>query len=250
VIPLRDDNPTRRFPIVVVALIATNCAIFIYQMTLPPLQYHLLAYKYGAIPAVLLSGAGLVEVMPPDLRQVVEMYGVRVTPLEPIWISLVTSMFLHGGLLHLGLNMLYLWIFGNNVEDVLGHFRFVVFYLVCGLIAACAQILMGVRSPLPMIGASGAIAGVLGGYYVKFPHARVQCFVFLLIFFTVVWLPAGLVLLLWFLLQVLQGLQSGAGQGGVAFFAHIGGFLAGLALIRRFQPKRSRLRLANWSDRR
>ena len=237
----------------VVALIAANCAIFIYQMTLPALQYHLLAYKYGAIPAVLLSGANLVEVMPPDLRQVVEMSGVRVAPLQPIWISLFTSMFMHGGLLHLGVNMLYLWIFGNNVEDVLGHFRFVLFYIVCGLIAACAQMLMGVRSPLPMIGASGAIAGVLGAYYVKFPQARVQCFVFLLVFFTVVWLPAGLVLLLWFLLQVLYALQSGgpyAGQGGVAFFAHIGGFLAGIALIRRFLPRRRRLRPADWSDHR
>jgi membrane associated rhomboid family serine protease len=237
----------------VVTLILANCAVFIYQMTLPPLQYHLLAYKYGAIPALLLSGDTLVEVLPPDLRQVVEMSGVRVTPLQPIWISLFTSMFLHSDLLHLGTNMLYFWIFGNNVEDVLGHFRFLLFYLVCGLIAACAQILMGVRSPIPMIGASGAIAGVLGGYYVKFPHARVQCFVFLLIFFTVVWLPAGLMLLLWFLLQVLYGLQSGgpyAGQGGVAFFAHIGGFVAGMALLRRFLPRRGRLRLADWSDRR
>jgi membrane associated rhomboid family serine protease len=149
-------------------------------------------------------------------------------------------MFLHGGFLHLGGNMLYLWIFGNNVEDLLGPARYIAFYFLCGLVAAAAQIVFSIGSPMPMIGASGAIAGVLGAYYIRFPQARVQCLVFLFFLVTVIWLPAALVLLLWFLLQVLNslGVIGHSAQGGVAVFAHVGGFIAGWALVRRFEPPR------------
>ncbi len=242
-IPFRDENPTRTFPVVVVGLIATNVMIYLYQSLLPEPAKMAFVYTHGAIPAVLLGQASLAEVMPPELMAVLASTHAPVAPLDPIWLSIFTSMFLHGGLLHLGSNMLYLWIFGNNVEDVLGHVRFLIFYFFCGALAAGAQVLMSIGSPVPMIGASGAIAGVLGAYYVKFPGARVHCLVFLFFFITVVALPAGLVLFLWFLLQILQAMGAHAGAaGGVAVFAHIGGFLAGWALVRKFEPRRRRLR--------
>ena len=238
-IPFRDENPTRRFPLVVVALIAANTVIYLYQLLLPKPAGIVFVYTHGAIPAVLLGEASLSEVLPRGLQAAAHMYNVAVVPVEPAWLTIFTSMFLHGGLVHLGSNMLYLWVFGNNVEDLLGHFRFLLFYLFCGLLAAGAQIVMSLHSLVPMVGASGAIAGVLGAYYVKFPHSRVYCLVFFF-FITVVMLPASLVLVLWFLLQVLQSLHSigGAGPGGVAVFAHIGGFLAGWLLIRRFEARR------------
>lgn len=245
-IPFRDDNPTRKFPLVVVALIAANVVIFLHQLLLPLPEQMIFIYTHGAIPAVLLGKVQLAQVLPREIRTAVIVSDLTVTQLQPLWLTIFTSMFLHGGLLHLGGNMLYLWIFGNNVEDALGHVRFIIFYLFCGLLAAGAQILMSMNSPAPMIGASGAIAGVLGGYYVKFPHARIQCLVFLFFFVTVVMLPASLVLMFWFLLQILQSLEAQSLQGGVAVFAHIGGFLAGWALVKRFEPKR-RPRLANWS---
>lgn len=244
-IPFRDANPTRTFPIVVVGLIAANVVVFIHQVLLPGPEGTLFAYTHGAIPVVLLGKATLAQVLPVHVRAAALVSHTPIIPLHPIWLTIFTAMFLHGSLLHLGSNMLYLWIFGNNVEDVLGHLRFLIFYLVCGCLAAAAQILMSLDSPLPMIGASGAIAGVLGAYYVKFPYARVQCLVFLFFLVTVVMLPAKLVLLLWFLLQVFQSLQSAgayATHGGVAVFAHIGGFLVGWALVRGFEPKRRRLR--------
>ena len=239
-IPFRDENPTRRFPLVVVALIAANIVVFLYQALLPPPEGQLFLYTHGAIPAVLLGRARVAQVLEPHLRAFVTLHHLPVIPLQPTWLTVFTSMFMHGGLVHLGSNMLYLWVFGNNIEEALGHLRFLVFYLFCGLLAAAAQVLMSIHSPIPMIGASGAIAGVLGAYYLKYPRARVQCLVFLLFFITIASLPAGLVLLLWFLLQVLQsvGQLGGVGQGGVAVFAHIGGFLAGWALVRRFEPRR------------
>ena len=231
-IPFRDDNPTRLFPIVVVTIIAANVVIFLHQLLLPSPEDQIFVYTYGAVPAIIVGRI---------TREQLASAGVPFGPLQPAWLAIFTSMFLHGGLLHLGGNMLYLWIFGNNVEDVLGHVRFLIFYLVCGTLAAATQILMSVHSPVPMVGASGAIAGVLGAYFVKFPYARVRCLVFLFFFITIVMLPASLVLLLWFLLQILHSLQPGGGaQGGVAVFAHIGGFIAGWALIRRFEPRRRR----------
>lgn len=234
-IPYRDENPTRTFPIAVVGLIAANIVVFLHQMLLPQAGGDIFTFTHGAIPAVLVGQASFAEVVPRQLRLEAFANHAAIVPLEPIWLTIFTSMFVHGGWLHLGSNMLYLWIFGNNVEDALGHFRFVVFYLVCGLLAAGAQILMSLHSVVPMIGASGAIAGVLGAYYVRFPRARVFCVVFLF-FITVVALPASLVLLFWFLLQVFQSLSASA--GGVAVFAHIGGFAAGLVLVRWIAPRR------------
>jgi membrane associated rhomboid family serine protease len=202
----------------------------------------LFLFNYGAVPAVLLGkmtlAQALAQVIPREVRAAVMNSGTSFTPLQPIWLTVFTSMFMHGSVMHVAGNMLYLWIFGNNVEDVLGHGRFIVFYLLCGCLAAGAQILMSASSPAPMIGASGAIAGVLGAYYMKFPQARVQCLVFLFFFITVVYLPAGLVLLLWFLFELLRTLQPQSLQGGVAVFAHVGGFLAGWVLVRRFEPAR------------
>jgi len=244
-IPFRDDNPTRTFPFVVIGIIAANVVIYLYQTLLPLPQQALFLYTHGAIPAVLLGKVTLAQVLPREAQAAALLSDVPMAPVEPAWLTIFTSMFLHGGFFHLAGNMLYLWIFGNNVEDVLGHFRFILFYLFCGFIAASAHVLTSLGSPIPMVGASGAIAGVLGAYYMKFPHARVRCLVFLFFFITVVMLPAGLVLLLWFLVQVCRSLQPHGGPGGVAFFAHIGGFIAGWALIRRFEPRR-RPRLLDW----
>jgi membrane associated rhomboid family serine protease len=241
-IPFRDENPTRTFPFVVVALIAANVAVYIHQAMLPPGADTLFVYIYGAVPAVVLGKVSLAQLVPAEVRSAAGMAGVSANQLQPIWLTIFTSMFLHGGFMHIAGNMLYLWVFGNNVEDALGHLRFIVFYFLCGGLAAAAQIAMSASSPVPMIGASGAIAGVLGAYYMKFPRARVQCLIFFF-FVSVVMLPAGFVLLLWFLLQVLQSFQLTAGgvHGGVAVFAHIAGFIAGWALVRRFEPKRRRL---------
>ena len=246
-IPFRDENPTRTFPIVVVGLIAANVAIFIHQALMPNTEQLLFVYTYGAVPALLLGKVTLAQVIPAEVRSAAVLADLRASQLQPIWLTIFSSMFVHGGFAHLGGNMLYLWIFGNNVEDALGHARFIVFYLLCGCIAAAAQITMSAASPAPMIGASGAIAGVLGAYYMKFPRARVQCLVFLFLFVTVAYLPAGLVLLLWFLLQVYQSLLVGShgALGGVAVFAHVAGFIAGWALVRGFEPKR-RIRLSAW----
>lgn len=208
-IPLSDENPTSRFPLVTVALIALNVVIFAFQaVSAQGLQ--LAAVKFGAIPYAITHFRSLeaAQTFPPLL-------------------TLLTSMFLHGGLFHLLGNMLYLWVFGNNIEDVLGPFRFLLFYLVSGLAAGLTQVLAMPGSRDPMIGASGAIAGVLGAYWVLFPRARVKTFVFLFIYINVVPIPAGIVLGIWFALQLLN---VGLG-GGVAWFAHIGGFLAGIALI-------------------
>jgi membrane associated rhomboid family serine protease len=245
-IPFRDENPTRTFPFFVVVLVAANVVIFLYQSLLPDLQQYMFVYTYGAVPAVLLGKVQLGQILPAELQQAALSSRAPFPPVQPTWLTIFTSMFLHGSFLHLAGNMLYLWIFGNNVEDALGHARFLTFYLFCGLLAAAAQILLSTNSPVPMIGASGAIAGVLGAYYQKFPHARVRCLVFILFFITVVALPAGLVLLIWFLLEVLRALEPQSAQGGVAVFAHIGGFIAGYLLVRRFEP-RARPRLVRFS---
>ncbi len=237
-IPFRDENPVRTFPVVVVGLIAANVAIFLYKVILPPEAEDLFLYTHGAIPIVLLQKASLAQLLSPAVRDYALVSGVPIRPLQPVWLSLFTSMFLHGDIWHIGFNMLYLWVFGNNVEDALGHFRFLGFYVFCGLLAALAHILMNLDSAAPMIGASGAIAGVLGAYARKFPRARVRCLIFLFVFVTVVMLPAGLVLLLWFLIQVRESLAAESGQAGIAFFAHIGGFIAGWLLVRRFEPRR------------
>jgi membrane associated rhomboid family serine protease len=226
-IPLHDDNPTTRRPIVTVTLIATCVLIFLWQSSLGPRQGAAVVYSFGFIPAVLFEGAAL----PAELAVV------------PAGMTLVTSMFLHGGFMHLAGNMLYLWVFGNNIEDVCGHGRFILFYVLCGLAAAFAQALPDPGSEIPMIGASGAISGVLGAYLLLFPHARVYTLVPLgFVFFTTI--KAGWLLGFWFVFQLLSGLGSSSAQGGVAFWAHVGGFVAGLPLILllRDRSHRSRVR--------
>ena len=213
--PFRDDNPHNTTPIVTWCLIAICVATFIWQTQLGEPSDRLAVLAYGVIPADLF---GLAELDP------------MISPL-PAWMTIFTSMFLHGGWTHLGGNMLYLWIFGDNVEASMGRLRFLLFYLGCGVIAALVQSIAAPSSTLPMIGASGAIAGVAGAYLMLHPRANIRVFVWIIIFFTVMNVPAWIVLGFWFLGQVLSQAASTAGQGGVAFLAHIGGFIAGVILI-------------------
>jgi len=222
-IPLQDDNPTHITPVVSYAIIAACVLVFLWQISLGANQ-QAAVYSLGLIPAVLLQGASL----PPELT--------IVPPLATVF----TSMFLHGGWLHLIGNMLYLWIFADNIEDAMGHGRFVVFYLLCGIAAALAQALPAPGSEIPMIGASGAISGVLGAYLLLHPRAHVMVLIPLGFFSQVTRLPALLVLALWFGLQLIS--ELGASEGaGVAFRAHIGGFVAGMALIPFFKYRRVKL---------
>jgi membrane associated rhomboid family serine protease len=226
-IPLHDLNPTTRKPIVTVALIVTCVLVFLWQSSLGPQQGAAAVYSFGFIPAVLFTDASL----PAELARV------------PATMTLLTSMFLHGGFMHLAGNMLYLWIFGNNIEDACGHVRFALFYALCGLAAAFAQALPDPASEIPMIGASGAISGVLGAYLLLFPHARVYTLVPIgFVFFTTI--KAGWLLGFWFVFQLLSGIGSNPAEGGVAFWAHIGGFVAGMALIWPFREKGFRARLS------
>jgi membrane associated rhomboid family serine protease len=239
--PLRDNIPTEGFPIVTVALIVANVlAYFFFQkggITLGDPSSHAFVcnlYEYGTIPR---------EVTHPDFHAQVQGCD---TFTAPTWLTLFTSMFMHGGLLHLGGNMLFLWIFGNNVEDSMGPVKFIAFYLLGGLAADAGQILFSVNSTTPSIGASGAVAGVLGGYLLLFPRARVVTLVFIIFFFTILELPAILFLGIWILQQAVFAyfdlLQPSGNGGGVAYFAHLGGFVFGLAFIRLFASERRRRR--------
>jgi len=216
-IPLRDANPVRRTPIVTIAIIAACVVVFAYSLGLDSTSGSAsgngFIERYGLVPARLTaaieSGRGLVEQL----------------------LTILTSMFLHGSLLHIGGNMLYLWIFGNNIEDRLGRFGFVVFYLFGGTVAALAQVVIDTTSPIPIIGASGAISATLGAYLVLFPKARVLSLIFLGFFYQLIEVPATIILGLWFLLQIVDAIGSlgvAGSEGGVALFAHIGGFVAGV----------------------
>ena len=216
-IPIRAENPTRHKPILTLAIIAANVAVFIYQTTLGPDGADAFAMNYGAIPDVIVSDFHALPALPQS------------------WMTLITSMFIHGGVLHLAGNMLYLWIFGNNIEDYLGRFRFLIFYLLSGIAAALTHAIVFSDSLVPMVGASGAISGILGAYLVTYPKARVVVLVWFIFFLRLVRIPAILVLGLWFLLQIHGGFGSLAGQEeGIAFFAHIGGFVAGILLVQLF----------------
>jgi membrane associated rhomboid family serine protease len=225
VFPLKDDNPSRTAPVVTVALIVLNALVFVYQISLqagsPDGARAAQAFieEFGLVPC-RLTGA------------------CRVGPELPLpVVTIFTSMFMHGGLFHIGGNMLYLWIFGNNVEDTLGHIRYLIFYLLSGIAAALVQTVVGPSSLVPMVGASGAISGVLGAYLVLFPGAHVTTLIILGFFFRVVQIPAMVVLGFWIVLQVLNGLGSFGASGGVAFFAHIGGFVAGMGLLFVLRPR-------------
>jgi membrane associated rhomboid family serine protease len=215
-IPLRDVIPSRTTPVVTMVLIAINVVVFVYQFSLGDRGGQAFVFDWGLVPA------------------------------DFSWLTVLTSMFLHGGLLHVGGNMLYLWIFGDNVEDRLGKPRFVAFYLLCGVAAALAQASISPYSRVPMVGASGAIAGVMGAYLVMYPHSRIVTLI--PIFFGIVEVPAVFFLGFWFLMQFLSGVgsiaQVQAGTGGVAFWAHVAGFVVGVVCGLMYRkPARER-----WSD--
>ena len=214
-IPLRDVIPSRTWPYVTVTIIVVNALVFVFELRLPLTDRARFIEVYGIVPASVTS------------------------------LSLLTSMFLHGGWLHFLGNMLYLWIFGDNVEDRVGYGRFIVFYSTCGLAATLAQVISNPTSVVPMVGASGAIAGVMGAYFVLFPRSRVLTLLPLFIFWELIEVPAILFLGFWFLLQLLSGVGSvAAGQdvGGIAFWAHIAGFATGAVAIFFFcRPERQRV---------
>jgi membrane associated rhomboid family serine protease len=223
VIPLRDVIPSRTTPYVTIGLIAVNALVYLYEMTLGDSSLEEFILYFGLVPAAFS------------------------------WVAVVTSMFLHGGLLHVGGNMLFLWIFGDNVEDRMGHGRFVVFYLLCGAAAALAQTAMSPDSVVPMVGASGAVAGVMGAYFVLYPHSRIVTLIPLFVFFHVMEVPALVFLGLWFVLQFVSGVGSiaaatgGEPAGGIAFWAHVAGFVAGVSGVLVFRrPERQRVEW--WND--
>ena len=222
--PLKDHNPTQRRAYVTLLLVAINVVVFAYEFMLGDRIEGFVA-AWGAIPYEITHFEDLVG--PVD-------GGFEHTP-GPSFIpaTLLSSMFVHGSVMHLAGNMLYLWIFGNNVEDLLGHVKYIVFYILCGLLAGLAHIMFNPNSTIPTVGASGAVAGVLGAYMVTYPRARVLTLVFLGIFIRMMEVPAAVLLFLWFVMQSLQGFLSlGVREmsGGVAWFAHIGGFVAGAVL--------------------
>jgi membrane associated rhomboid family serine protease len=218
-IPLRDVIPTRTWPVVTVALIVVNALVFLHEQTLGPRAFDLFVREWGLVPA------------------------------DFAWDRVFTSMFLHGGWAHVGGNLLYLWIFGDNVEDRLGHARYLIFYLLCGAVAGLAQTAINGDSAVPMIGASGAISGVLGAYILLFPHSRVLTLVPIIFFIQLLEVPAVVLLGLWFLMQLISGVGSlgeRADMGGIAFWAHVAGFVAGLAFVHVFkQPERQQV---EWWD--
>ena len=224
--PYRDDIPRERFPLVTVGLMVVNVLVQIYQATMSPERVGVFLRQTGAIPCEISHLTDLVRW--PD----------QPAALLPIPLTLLSAMFVHGGWLHLISNLWYLWLFGDNVEDSMGHLRFVLFYLLAGLAASLLQVLVGPGSTVPTVGASGAIAGVLGAYLLLYPRARIQCLIFVFILITTVEVPAFGVLGFWFVIQLLRGFTEGS-VSGVAWFAHIGGFVAGLALIKLFVRQRT-----------
>ena len=242
-VPLKDDIPTRRFPVLTVAIIAICCAVyFLFEHGLWDLGAtgNERVLEYGAIPyEITHPGKECAEAAGQLVCEGQPGVSGTAPDQAPWWVTIFTSMFMHGSLLHLAGNMLFLWIFGNNIEDSMDEFRFVLFYLAGGVIAVAAQVLVDPNAAVPTVGASGAIAAVLGGYAVLYPRARVITVVFIVIFFTIIELPALLVLGFWILIQLFLGAndlgsQAAGGSGGVAYFAHIGGFVFGLIAIRLF----------------
>jgi len=219
VIPLRDSNPTERFPLVTVLLIVVNGIVFLYELSLGEKGAQAMLGAFALVPARLASG------------------NLPVPGTVPVGVTVLTSMFLHGGFLHVIGNMLYLWIFGNNVEDAMGRLRFAVFYLLCGTAAAMGHAFLNLRSTVPMIGASGAVSGVLGAYLLLYPRARVLTLFILGFFVRLIEVPALVVLGFWFVLQFLNALIASGAGGGVAWYAHLGGFAAGMVLVGLFKRR-------------
>ena len=255
-IPLRDDNPTSRFAVVTFVIIALNIAAFLLWEPIFKSQgeqqtfffcHALIPYEVTHAETLDEGGADAAEAIakefnlsPGEARQFQQEYG-QACDGKAWWQSIFIAMFLHGGWLHIGGNMLFLWVFGNNVEDKLGPFFYFLFYIAGGLAATIAQVAIGPNSVVPNLGASGAIAAVLGAYLVMFPRRRVLTLVTLIIFIMPMYLPAFVVLGLWFVLQLFSGVASLGSQinagGGVAFFAHVGGFAFGLLMALLFFPK-------------
>jgi membrane associated rhomboid family serine protease len=220
-VPIRDNVPTRIVPYVTYGLVAANIIAFIYEADLPPQQLDGFLHLFAVVPKELTASFA----------------GIAVNQPVPEWITLITSQFLHGGLLHLGGNMLFLWIFGNNVEDRLGHIKYLIFYLTCGVLATLTQWFFAQSSGIPSLGASGAIAGVMGAYILRYPTAEVLTLIPLGFFFPTVRIPAFYFLGFWFLQQAVYGVASleartniGMESGGIAYWAHAGGFLFGAVL--------------------
>ncbi|MBK6909599.1 MAG: rhomboid family intramembrane serine protease [bacterium] len=230
-IPIRDENPTRGTPIVTIGLIAINVVVFAFQFTMPPDAQQAFVFAWGAIPRDIVGGWDLLPAIPLS------------------WLTLWSSMFMHGGLMHLGGNMLYLWIFGNNIEDTLGHFKFLLFYLTGGLVAALSHIVFDPSSEIPMVGASGAISAVLGAYMLAYPKARVVVLLWIVYIVRFITVPAILMLGIWFVMQ-LGGFANEMNRqgGGVAWLAHIGGFVSGviMILLAGVRPNRTTTRTSPW----
>jgi len=217
-IPIKDINPRRRFPIVTIGLIVANILVFLYEVSIgPDLERFFAAYALVPRNAVNI------------LYGIVDLH---------VLITFFSSLFLHGGWAHLFGNMLYLWIFGDNVEDKMGHTRFLIFYLLCGIIASAFHILTQPLSNIPTVGASGAISGVLGAYLIMFPRARVLTLIPIFLFIQIAELSAFTLIFLWFILQFLSGMLDTSSAGGVAWWAHIGGFLAGIIFVIPFRKYR------------
>ena len=209
-IPLRDVIPSRSFPFINIGLIALNGIVFLFELSIPDANFQSFLRVFAIVPGALLRP------------------------------TVLTSMFIHGGWLHFLGNMLYLWIFGDNVEDRLGHFRYLAFYVFCGIVAAVAHIYMNPMSMLPTIGASGAIAGVMGAYFVLYPQSRILALVPLVFFFRVMEVPATVFLGIWFVMQFFAGaMTAGVESSGIAFWAHVAGFAAGIAWVLVFRARRT-----------
>lgn len=220
--PIKDENPTRTIPFVTIFIILANC--FVFYKELISIDMEKMVYNYGLIPKEFI-------------------YNLRFLKIRDSLFPLFSSMFLHGGFFHIISNMWFFWIFGNNVEDALGHFRFFIFYLLCGAGAGLSQILMNPDSTIPMVGASGAISGVLGAYFLLYPGARILTVVVIFYFIRMVYVPAGIFIIFWFILQVISSFTINPEGGGIAWFAHIGGFLTGVFLCGLFVKKKIRRRL-------
>lgn len=226
-IPIRDDTPRYSTPYVSYFLIALNVLVFLFEISLAPPTRQAFIFQFGVTPVRVLGALGIAGVNVPHASAV----------------PLLTSMFLHASWLHLIGNMWVLWIFGDNIEDYLGHFPYLIFYLVSGFAASALHILLNANSNVPSVGASGAIAGIMGAYFLLFPSARVLTLVPLIIVFTFIWLPAWIVLGYWFVLQFLSGAataiaySNSTSGGGIAFWAHVGGFVAGVVMI-KLMPQR------------
>jgi membrane associated rhomboid family serine protease len=226
--PLKDENPTKRFAYVTLLLIILNCLIFFVHVVGGRYYRSLMAAKFGVVSFEIMNGADI------NPKLLGGMY-----PISP-YITLITSQFLHGSFWHLLGNMWFLWIFGNNMEDIMGRGRFIIFYLLGGIAAALLQVVLTADSTVPMIGASGAVSAVLGAYVLKYPRARVRTLLFIFIFVTIINVPAITFIGIWFFLQVLNSLAGPL--SGVAWFAHIGGFLFGLVFLKVFEKRERRQR--------